>query len=352
MKGQAVETFRPDLSYQDLRIFPGGNGACAHRMLEERCGNDSVRRGYREIGWGRRMNSAEIWREKLLNSVRRRVRVWKNCIFGPCGDRKGFFSQNGVGEKSERKQHGLANDAANGIVNVVSSAVKSPIIEDHVELKNIIVVATLKLAGERFNMCTIRVGYEWKPPRCSSCKVFGHVLGECPIKIVSDVVKNLNNPRQANRGVSVSPNVSFKYTKQIHRCVSNKNDASSSGEKKQAEVARQVVSYSNPFDALNLIENDDDLGMNEGNSISARKGVASSSISTTPIAKRIDKIERRMIKGKLLFVDDDEKPLQKVVSMVNTYSVIEMEEKKTKRDDDYDPYDDDLYDSHDMFDNL
>ncbi|GKG35594.1 zinc knuckle CX2CX4HX4C containing protein, partial [Tanacetum coccineum] len=73
------------------------------------------------------------------------------------------------------------------------------------ELKDTIMVAMPKLVGEGFNMCTIRVEYEWKPPRCSSCKVFGHVLNECPKKIVSDVVKNLNNPRQATRGVPVGP---------------------------------------------------------------------------------------------------------------------------------------------------
>ncbi|GJS74003.1 hypothetical protein Tco_0706844 [Tanacetum coccineum] len=35
--------------------------------------------------------------------------------------------------------------------------------------------------------------------------VFGHVLNECPNKIVLDVVKNLNNPRQATRGFPVGP---------------------------------------------------------------------------------------------------------------------------------------------------
>ncbi|GJX04148.1 RNA-directed DNA polymerase, eukaryota, reverse transcriptase zinc-binding domain protein, partial [Tanacetum coccineum] len=40
---------------------------------------------------------------------------------------------------------------------------------------------------------------------CSSCKVFGHVLNERPKKIVPNVVKNLNNSRQAVRGVPVGP---------------------------------------------------------------------------------------------------------------------------------------------------
>ncbi|GKB95383.1 zinc knuckle CX2CX4HX4C containing protein, partial [Tanacetum coccineum] len=127
------------------------------------------------------------------------------------------------------------------------------------ELKDTIVVAMPKLVGEGFKMCIIHVEYEWKPPRCSSCTVFGHVLNECPKKIVSDVVKNLNNPRQATRGVQ------------------------------QDELSRQEISNLNPFDALNSIENDDDL-------------------------------------GKHLLVDDNRKPLPNVVFTVRADSATEVEE--------------------------
>ncbi|GJY99711.1 hypothetical protein Tco_0517141 [Tanacetum coccineum] len=111
--------------------------------------------------------------------------------------------------------------------------------------------------------------------------------------------------------------------------------------KKQAEVSRQEVSNSNSFDALNSIENDDHLGMNGGNSSSAGKRVASSSISTTPITKRIDEFKKQLIEGKLLLLGDDGKLLPKVVST-----------KEMKRDDDYNPYDDDVYDIHKMYDNF
>ncbi|GJY67674.1 hypothetical protein Tco_0470656 [Tanacetum coccineum] len=197
------------------------------------------------------------------------------------------------------------------------------------------------------------------------------------------MVKNFNNPRQATRGVTAVPKVSFKSTKQIYKHVSNKNGANTSCKRKKAKVSRQEVSNSNPFDALNSIENDDDLGTNRVNSCLVRKGVASSSISTTPIAEIINKIKRQMIKEKLLLVDDKGKPLPKVVSIVNANSDIEVEKvfdehatfmastalkrgsdsgygtnslweqwKEPKRDDHYDPYDDDLYDSHDMSNNL
>ncbi|GJU95130.1 hypothetical protein Tco_1319886 [Tanacetum coccineum] len=74
-----------------------------------------------------------------------------------------------------------------------------------------------------------------------------------------DVLKNLKNPRQAVRGVQVGSNLGFKTTKQVYQTISKKNGASASGKKKQARLTRKEVSNSNPFDALNMAENDDDL---------------------------------------------------------------------------------------------
>nr|GEV22651.1 hypothetical protein [Tanacetum cinerariifolium] len=144
--------------------------------------------------------------------------------------------------------------------------------------------------------------------------------------MVAMPILNLNNPSQATRGVLVGPKVSFKSTKQIYKPVSNKNGVSTSGKKKQVEVSRQEVNNLNLFDKLNLIENNHELGTNGGNSSSDEKGVASSSISTTPIAEMIDKFKRQLIEGKLLLVNDYGKPLPKVVSTVNKDSDSEVEE--------------------------
>nr|GEZ87186.1 zinc finger, CCHC-type [Tanacetum cinerariifolium] len=62
---------------------------------------------------------------------------------------------------------------------------------------------------------------------CSSCKVFGYVLDECPKNYVSDM-ENFKNPRQATRGVDVGTKVAFKALKQVYRPISNRNNASSS----------------------------------------------------------------------------------------------------------------------------
>ncbi|GJR49217.1 putative RNA-directed DNA polymerase [Tanacetum coccineum] len=161
----------------------------------------------------------------------------------------------------------------------------------NVKLKDNIVVAMPKLVGEGFYMCNVRVEYEWKPPRCACCKVFGHVQDECPKNIDSDVVKNMKKPNQTPRGVPVTPKVGFKPAKQVYRQVSN----------------------SNPFNVLNSVENDVDLGTNGGTSNLASQKVNSSgssfwnvksnSTSTTLIIENINKMERLIIDGKVILVD-------------------------------------------------
>ncbi|GKE48214.1 putative reverse transcriptase domain-containing protein, partial [Tanacetum coccineum] len=128
-----------------------------------------------------------------------------------------------------------------------------------------------KLAGERLYTRNICVEYEWKPLKCACCKVFGHVQDECLKKIGSVVTKNLKNPDQATRYV---PKVA-KYGKE--------------------------VSNLNPFDVLNSVENNVDLGKNGRTLNLASKeinlngysfwNVGSSSISTTPIVEKNDKLE-------------------------------------------------------------
>ncbi|GJX03001.1 hypothetical protein Tco_0188917 [Tanacetum coccineum] len=151
-----------------------------------------------------------------------------------------------------------------------------------VELKDTIVLAMPKLVREGFYACNIRIEYEWKPPRCACCKVFGHVQDDYPKNIGLDVAKNLKNPSQAPRGVLVGP----------------KKDAKS----------RKEVSNPNQFYVLNSVENHVDLGTNGRTSNLASKeanssgssfwNVGSSSISTTPIVEKIDKIQKLFIDGK------------------------------------------------------
>ncbi|GKB77942.1 zinc finger, CCHC-type containing protein [Tanacetum coccineum] len=69
-----------------------------------------------------------------------------------------------------------------------------------VELKDNIVVAMPKITREGHYTCNVCVEYEWKPPRCSSCKVFGHVHEECTKNTGVGEKKTMNKPSQTSRG--------------------------------------------------------------------------------------------------------------------------------------------------------
>ncbi|GJZ90918.1 hypothetical protein Tco_0662845 [Tanacetum coccineum] len=194
-----------------------------------------------------------------------------------------------------------------------------------VELKDNIVAAMPKITREGYYTCNIRVEYEWKPPRCACCKVFGHVLEECPKNIGAGATKNLKKTSQTPKGIL-----------------------------NNSEPTKEV-SKSNPFEVLTSVDNDVDLGTNGGISNSADKGTINVSSSNTPIGEKIDKIERKICKGKLRFVDDDGNPLVPT-GIVDSDSEVEVVFDKTRDsypdNDDYDPYDADMYKNHDMSEHL
>nr|GEW42875.1 hypothetical protein [Tanacetum cinerariifolium] len=174
-----------------------------------------------------------------------------------------------------------------------------------------------KIARDGFYTCTIRVEYEWKPPRCACCKVFGHIQEECPKNIGSGEAKNLKKPSQTPRGLPVGPKVGFKPTKE-YRPVSKKPTANM---KKGVEPTKEV-SNSNSFDVLNSVVNDVELGTNGETSNLVSNGanssgssfwnVETSSTSTTPTVDKFEKLEKLIIDGKVTLVDDDGKPLKRV----------------------------------------
>nr|GEZ60088.1 hypothetical protein [Tanacetum cinerariifolium] len=88
----------------------------------------------------------------------------------------------------------------------------------------------------------------------------------------SSVVKNLKNPSQVPKGVSIGPKIEFKPVKQVYRTVSKKKIPT------LVEIRRN----------MRILEK---------------------SINTTPI---VDKIEKLIIDGKVTLVDDEGKPLKKI----------------------------------------
>ncbi|GKG12301.1 RNA-directed DNA polymerase, eukaryota, reverse transcriptase zinc-binding domain protein, partial [Tanacetum coccineum] len=146
-----------------------------------------------------------------------------------------------------------------------------------VELKDIIVVAMHKITREDHYTRNVRVKYEWKPPRCSSCKVFGHIHEECPKNTGAGEKKTVKKHSQTSRGVPVGPKMYFKPHKE-YRHVTKKSTASSSGNKKNGEEPIIEVSNSNPFDVLNSVDNDVEFGTNGGtNNLVNNKATSSGS---------------------------------------------------------------------------
>ncbi|GKA60377.1 hypothetical protein Tco_0759784 [Tanacetum coccineum] len=155
-----------------------------------------------------------------------------------------------------------------------------------VELKDNIVVAMPKITREGHYTCNVRVEYEWKPPRCSSCKVFGHVHEECTKNTCAGEKKTVKKPSQTSRGVPVGPKMGFKPQKE-YRPVTKKPNASSSGNKKKG--VEPTIEFAN----------------------------------NTPIGAQIDKIERQIGEGKFRLLDNNGNPLVPT-SIMESDSEVEM----------------------------
>ncbi|GJR01056.1 cytokinin dehydrogenase 3-like protein [Tanacetum coccineum] len=261
-----------------------------------------------------------------------------------------------------------------------------------VELKDNIIVAIPRITMEGYYTCNGRVEYEWKPPRCSSCKVFGHIHEECLKNAGAGEKKTVKKPSQTSQGVPVGPKIGFKPQKE-YRHVPKKPNASSSGNKNKGVETTIEVSNSNPFDVLNSIDNDVEFGTNRGTTNLVNNEATSSGssfmnidndkefASHTPIGEKIDKIERKICEGKLRLLDNDGNPLvptgivesDSEVEVVfdetanlristsgkdgsdkgyGTNSLLEQWRDSYPHNDDYDPYDDDMYENHDLSEHL
>nr|GEZ99028.1 hypothetical protein [Tanacetum cinerariifolium] len=226
-----------------------------------------------------------------------------------------------------------------------------------VELKDNTVAAMPKIIEEGYYTCNIRVEYEWKPHSYTCCKVFGHVLKERLNNIDVGGTNSLKKTSQTPKGISIGQKMGFK-PKQVFQPVSKKSTDNTCGKKKNNSESTKEISKSNHFEVLTSVDNDVDLGTNEGISNSADKGT-----------------------GKLMFVDDEGNPLVSTgivdsdseVKVLfdetanlrlstsdkgrsdkgyGTNTLLEQWRNSYTDNDDYDPYDDDMYENHDMSEHL
>ncbi|GJW18464.1 C2H2 and C2HC zinc fingers superfamily protein [Tanacetum coccineum] len=186
-----------------------------------------------------------------------------------------------------------------------------------------------------------------------------YIHEECPKNTCADEKKTVKKPSQTSRGVPVGPKMGFKPQKE-YRHVPKNTTANSSGNKKKGVEPTIEVCNSNPFDVLNSVDNDEDIG-------------------TTPIMDKIGKFENLVIDGQAILVDKDSNPLKKVeypgdhdsedeVASVDndmtrdldserngfgTQSLLEQwRDSYGNGDYDEDPYDDDMYEGQDLSDEI
>ncbi|GKA46101.1 hypothetical protein Tco_0738897 [Tanacetum coccineum] len=168
---------------------------------------------------------------------------------------------------------------------------------------------------------------------CACCKIFGHVRDEYPKNIDLDVVKNMKKPSHATRDVpkDVKPTTE--------------------------------VSNSKPFDVLNSVENDVDLGTNGGTSNLASKkvnsngssfwNVKSSNNEGKPLTK-VDSSGDHDSDDEVASTDNDMANFLASTKVgYGTNSLMEQWKESYEYDDyDFDPYDDDMYEGHDIPDKI
>nr|GEW95046.1 reverse transcriptase domain, reverse transcriptase zinc-binding domain protein [Tanacetum cinerariifolium] len=226
-----------------------------------------------------------------------------------------------------------------------------------VELKDNIVAAMPKFSREGYYTCNIRVEYVWKPPRCACCKVFGHVQEQCPKNTGTSETLNMKRTSQIQKGFPVGQKMGFK-SKQVHQHVSKKATTNTSANKKKNMDPPKEVT--NPIEVLTSVENDEKLGTNMGASNLASKAtnssgssfwnVESSSPSTTPTIKKINKFTNLVIDGQAILVDEAGNPLKTVETGFDTQNLLEQWMDSYGNDDyDIDAYDDDMYEAQHLF---
>ncbi|GJT31780.1 zinc knuckle CX2CX4HX4C containing protein [Tanacetum coccineum] len=66
-------------------------------------------------------------------------------------------------------------------------------VNSEADLVDVVTIGILSLSKDDFTKETIRVEYEWRPPRCDTCKIFGHVHDYCPKKVVSPPIVATSN---------------------------------------------------------------------------------------------------------------------------------------------------------------
>ncbi|GJZ39234.1 zinc knuckle CX2CX4HX4C containing protein [Tanacetum coccineum] len=64
-------------------------------------------------------------------------------------------------------------------------------VNSEADLVDVVTIGIPSLSEDDFTKETIRVEYEWRPPRCDTCKIFGHVHDYFPKKVVNPRINEI-----------------------------------------------------------------------------------------------------------------------------------------------------------------
>nr|GEW12681.1 hypothetical protein [Tanacetum cinerariifolium] len=203
----------------------------------------------------------------------------------------------------------LENGPCDDGLSVIATKLGTPLMLDSYTADNV-VVAMPRIREEGHYTCNVRVEYEWEPPRCSSCKVFGHIHEECPKNKGAGEKKTVNKPSQTSR---VDNDVEFGTNGGTTNLVNN--GATSSGSSFMNTDNDGEFASNTPIVPMGIVESDSEVEVVFDETVNLR-------ILTS---------------GK----DESDKGY-------DTNSLLEQWRDSYPDNNDYDPYDDDMYENHDL----
>ncbi|GJZ47795.1 zinc finger, CCHC-type containing protein [Tanacetum coccineum] len=107
------------------------------------------------------------------------------------------------------------------------------------------------LEGTGYTKETIRVEYEWKPTRCSTCLVFGHLFDDCS-KAPKQVLNKMDKGNKNFKSVSVKPKLQYHPKAKQSTEGANQKTTPSVGKKNVSTSGNSTFSLSNSFEALTV----------------------------------------------------------------------------------------------------
>ncbi|GJV57278.1 WRKY domain-containing protein [Tanacetum coccineum] len=197
-----------------------------------------------------------------------------------------------------------------------------------------LVMAVTNLEGTRYMKETIRVEYQWKPPRCSTCLIFGHSLDHCP-KAPKRVVNKMDKGKGGSSG---EDDEGFVEVEKKKSGGANQMATPSVGKKNASMSGNGTFFLSNSFEALN-VENSGNCVIVDYDGRPQKKVDYSGDQNSEDEIESIDNEMTNYLASKPLGVGYGTKSL--LVQWRETYV-----------NDDYDPYDDDMYEGQDIHDNI